>query len=237
MLILSSAKLPLSYQEELLKKFIGAEIFLFDMRVKSAVYDSILSHPDIYFFEIQPKVFVHAPNVPLDIIKIMENRGAVFLKGKSIPLGLYPATCAYNGIRIGKKILHNLKITDSVIISESKKLGLELRHVPQGYTRCSVVKVNDNALITADKGIAEAAIQAGIDVLTIVPGFVTLYGEKYGFLGGASGNTREGDVIFLGDIKAHPDFENIAEFFTKHGVNWINLNSGILYDAGTLIVL
>ena len=46
-------------------------------------------------------------------------------------------------------------------------MGYEIINVKQGYAKCSICVVSDNAIITADKGIAKAAIQNRIDVLEI----------------------------------------------------------------------
>lgn len=60
--------------------------------------------------------------------------------------------------------------------------------VPQGYTRCCLLPVDDTSFITSDNGIAKALIAAGADVLTIEQGHIQLTGFNYGFIGGCAGH-------------------------------------------------
>ena len=112
---------------------------------------------------------------------------------------------------------------------------MELVHVNQGYARCSVIPVRDKALITCDPGIAKAAIGLGLDVKLIYSGNLLLLGQKYGFIGGSSGITPDGAVVFLGDISEHPDCEGMISFLTKYDVGYVHLKGLPLLDAGSLI--
>jgi hypothetical protein len=67
--------------------------------------------------------------------------------------------------------------------------------VKQGYTKCSLVVVDEKSVITSDMGLAAALQRFEIDVLLISQGHVALPGLQYGFLGGASG--RAGDEILF----------------------------------------
>ena len=103
--------------------------------------------------------------------------------------------------------------------------------VKQGYTRCSVCKINENAIITADKTIADAASSHGVDVLTISPGHVTLDGYDYGFIGGASFTYRD-KIFFFGRIEDHPDHLKMRDFAEKHSAKLISLSDLPLCDIG-----
>ena len=60
-------------------------------------------------------------------------------------------------------------------------------HVKQGYTRCSLLPVDDRSFITSDAGIAKTLAEHDTDVLLIHPGHIHLPGFDYGFIGGTGG--------------------------------------------------
>ena len=109
-------------------------------------------------------------------------------------------------------------------------------HTNQGYTKCSVAVVSENAVITADKSIGSACRSFGIDVLTVCEGHVSLPPYDYGFIGGASG-IKDDNVYFCGSLDRHPDGERIKEFSEKHGKAAISLSDGGLQDVGTLFFI
>ena len=109
-------------------------------------------------------------------------------------------------------------------------------NVKQGYTACSVCKVSDDAIITADKGIARAVEKNGVKVLLIRPGHVALEGYDTGFIGGASFTYGE-RVYFFGDIKSHPDGGAISDFIEENKKECVSLSRGTLHDYGGGMVL
>ena len=120
------------------------------------------------------------------------------------------------------------KITPPQLRSEAYMIN-----VKQGYSKCSIVIVDEDSIITYDNGIANACEHAGMNVLRIRPGYVALAGYKTGFIGGASG--RVGDtIVFCGDISAHPDSTAITEFIQERGLN-IKSFSFPLTDIGSII--
>jgi len=199
------------------------------------VYTSISSHPDIFFFHATFSVIVHSNKLSNDMLAQLREKNIELIPSKYSPSGRYPDTSVLNAIRIGDYFLHNTKYTDPVIKRTALRMGLKTIHVDQGYTRCSVIPVSNNAIITSDKGIAKQAKGFNIDVLLISPGHVNLVGEKYGFIGGASGVLPDGKIIFLGDISAHPDFHDMNEMFKKYQVSYTYLPGLPLLDAGSLI--
>lgn len=112
--------------------------------------------------------------------------------------------------------------------------------VRQGYARCSVLKLTEHAAITADRSIAAALEQNGIEVLLIRAGHIRLDGYNYGFIGGASfplptlANIR--NICFFGNLSAHPDAAAISAFAEKHDVR-LHSTSGELADFGGGILI
>ena len=238
MIIIHDERLPAEYTRPLEKKLPGFSFLPFRPAgfLKPKVYESILCHPDIYFFELDAKTIIHAPSAPEEYLRMLRNKNINLIKGKKDPAGLYPDTALYNALRFGDAVFCNPSCIDTKVLEEIRKRNLDIIEVSQGYTRCSILAVNDKALITSDKGIAAKARDAGAEVLHLSPGLIRLPGEKHGFIGGAYGKTRSEKLIFLGDFKLHPQAEEIEDFLFKHSVLYVGVEALPLYDAGGLII-
>ena len=78
---------------------------------------------------------------------------------------LYPNDAQMNVCILGNKVIYNPQ-TGSDAIVKYLTIGNGAIQVSsrQGYSRCSVCVVNDNAIITADEGICRSAKAHGVDV-------------------------------------------------------------------------
>ena len=235
MYLLHSKKIPTSYIEKIEKTSPG--INRIPLPDKEEAYDSISSHPDIFVFQLDCKHLIYSRSLDEKTVNLLEKSNASLVQAKDVPKDIYPDTAKLNAVRIGGYVFHNTKFTDPSIKELARQKGLELVHVNQGYTRCSVIPVGENALITSDKSIEKTARKLKLDVEFIAPGNILLPGEEYGFIGGATGITQDGSVVFLGDITKHPDFIKINSFLTKHNKEYISLDNLPLYDAGSLIFI
>ena len=94
--------------------------------------------------------------------------------------------------------------------------------------------VDENAIITYDRGIAAKAVKAGLEVLTIESGHVLLEGYETGFIGGASGRIGD-EIVFNGDLRKHPDFRAITEFVEGRGLKVRYFPGHDLTDIGSII--
>ena len=147
----------------------------------------------------------------------------------------YPAEAAFNAACTGRYFIHNLKITHPRLLESARCAGMELIHVPQGYSKCSTVIVDEQSIITYDRGIARAckAVQ-DLDVLLVAPGHVLLPGYSTGFIGGCSGRI-ENEIIFNGDLSAHPNFQEIRAFIENHGLTCTWFEDYPLTDIGSIL--
>ncbi|MBO5934380.1 MAG: hypothetical protein J6Q94_02720 [Clostridia bacterium] len=146
----------------------------------------------------------------------------------------YPGDVLLNCVCTGKHFICNPETVSTEIIAKMYKAGYNIINVKQGYTKCSVVPVNDNAIITDDESVYKECIKSGLDVLKISKGSVELPGFEYGFIGGATGKTAHDEIIFNGDITKHPDYKNIDLFLKKYNVRYVYF-SGNLEDIGSII--
>ena len=151
-------------------------------------------------------------------------RGAVGIKPK------YPNDIVYNITLLGGFAFMNTATEQEKIVK-----GGKIINVRQGYTKCSICIVNENAIITADTGIYRAARENNIDALLISPGNIDLHGMNYGFIGGAAGLIAPDTLSVNGDIAAHPDGERITRFCSDRGVKIIALKSGKIRDIGSIL--
>ncbi|MBU0683165.1 MAG: hypothetical protein KJ864_02605 [Candidatus Omnitrophica bacterium] len=238
MMIIHDKRIPEQYIELLKKKLPGVVFLPFrpSRHEDGEVYDSILCHPDIYIFQIDNKTFVHAPCVPEKILQTLKDQQISLIKGASNPGVLYPQTVLYNAVRVGNTVFCNAQYIDRVVLEEIEKRKLKLVKVSQGYARCSVMVVGENAIITQDEGIAETARNAGIEVLVVSARTIVLPGEKHGFIGGVCGISPKGMIIFLGDFKLHKQAQKIEDFLFEHSVMYISAEGLPLYDGGGLLI-
>lgn len=150
----------------------------------------------------------------------------------------YPDDVAYNVLKIGTRfLLCNRKITDETVLSVAKRDNCTILHCKQGYTKCSVSLVRENAAITDDAGIAKVLSENGLDVLQIKKGDILLEGLNYGFIGGCSVMVSEHEMLFLGDLRLHCDGEAIQAFLKNYGITPICIKNTPLTDIGSLIPL
>ena len=149
---------------------------------------------------------------------------------------MYPDDAQMNVCIIGDKVIYNPKTVPDAIV---KYLAIGDRAVQvssrQGYSRCSVCVVSDNAIITADEGICRSAEVHGIDVLKIRPGYIDLPGFDYGFIGGASFKISDTKLAFTGTLDRHPDAEQIIEFVSLHNVEIVYITDKSVFDIGGAI--
>lgn len=233
MIILHDKRLPDEYGKALADSMQDA-VFIPFGGIPGRAYGSISCHPDIYFFQLDEKTVVHAPGVPQDVLETLEKHGIELIKGEEDPGSRYPGTARYNAARAGNLVFGNFEYTDPAIKKAAADKGLKCVNVKQGYTRCSLLAVNNGAIITADTGIARAARNEGLEVLLVTQGSVSLPGEKYGFIGGAGGSIQD-TVILLGSIDAHPDSGRIKGFVAGNSARVLNAGNGPLYDAGGIM--
>ena len=143
---------------------------------------------------------------------------------------LYPNDAQMNVCILGNKVIYNPQ-TGSDAIVKYLTIGNGAIQVSsrQGYSRCSVCVVNDNAIITADEGICRSAKAHGVDVLKIRPGYIDLPGFDYGFM------LSDTKLAFTGGLDKHPDAERIIEFASLHNIDIVYITDKPAFDIGGAI--
>lgn len=201
------------------------------------VDEGISYHPDIVLNPIDEKTLIVAPNLFQFYYKKLSPFGFDIIKGESYLSNKYPNDILYNLGRINNIAIHNFNWTDLKLKKELEKREIKLVQVPQGYTKCSLAVIGNNAGITADKIIYEKLKSLGCDMILIEPGHIELPGFNYGFIGGCMGKLSEEEIIISGRLELHPDYERIINFIKKYNKEIIYLSEDKLIDLGTIIVM
>ena len=200
-------------------------------RAKS-LYKEVCGHPDMQMHFINNKA-ICAPEV-YDYYKSLNLHGIDLISGSNQLKSSYPDDVAYNVCAMGKYLICRPLSVTIEILSEYHNLKKEILSARQGYAKCSICVVNDYSAITADNSMYKLLNNVGINVLKIQEGFINLY-DMQGFIGGASGLINKRTLCFNGDLKTHPDCNNIIDFCNNVGVDAISLNKGNLVDIGTIM--
>lgn len=148
---------------------------------------------------------------------------------------VYPADVLFNGFTLGNRLFCNRKAFSEVVQAYAAERGMEIIDVRQGYAKCSTLVLSDTQIITADRGIANAAAPF-CDILLIREGGITLAPYAYGFIGGAS-FVLDGTVYFFGDLNTHTDAASIRTCIEKNGCKAVSLSDEPLCDCGGAIII
>ncbi|MCI1964719.1 MAG: hypothetical protein LKJ17_01085 [Oscillospiraceae bacterium] len=163
--------------------------------------------------------------------------GFEVLESDSIVCDPYPNDSALNAARIGSYLIANSKVLDRTILNDCILENIKIIEVRQGYAKCSTAVVDEKSIITSDRGIELAAKRVGLSVLKIRPGFIRLPGYAYGFIGGACGLISRNELVFTGNPKVHPDFDQIKKFLDCRKIKITALSERPLLDIGGMIPL
>ncbi len=194
-------------------------------------YRQISNHPDVFFCKIKEQL-IAAPNTPEKILLTLQNKDVDVVMGDN-PVGAsYPVSARYNAVVTDRFLIHNLSITDPVILKNS--CHLEHINVSQGYTRCSLLPLKNNRFITSDRGIEKTLFKQGLETLYVNPVDILLPGFKNGFFGGTAG-VIDDRIFFTGSLNRFYDGEKVKRFLQNVSCKIIELSDGPLFDAGTIL--
>lgn len=149
----------------------------------------------------------------------------------------YPLDVPFNCVVIGNDFICNRKTVSPQVLSVAISRNLRIIDVKQGYTKCSLCPVRENAVITDDSGIEKALLKYGYDVLKVNKGSVRLLGFDYGFIGGCSAMISRDILLFFGNFEMHSDKDRIKAFLQNYGIMPQSLNGDDLTDIGSIIPL
>jgi len=195
----------------------------------------LASHIDLSLIHLGKNRFIISKNLAKsDFARALSDMGAELHYSESEPGPDYPEDASLCALMVRNVLFHNFKYSDSSL----KKLS-EYRHVQvgQGYAKCAVCLVDENAAITADAGMASAMRKEGLDVLEISAGGISLPGFGCGFIGGSALKISPDLLAFTGNILQHPDCHAILRFLSERGIEPVFLTDSPIFDSGSIILL
>ncbi len=190
-------------------------------------------HADMQISIIDDTAFIPEDCTQRD--KVLRDHGYNIIYCKALS-GKYPDNISLNVALIGNKLFCKESAVDVNIKDFCATKGIQIVNVNQGYTKCSTLILNDNAIVTADETIYRAAQNNHINALKITAGNIYLQNADYGFIGGCSGVIGD-TVYFFGNINTHPQSAMITDFISTQGMNIISLTDGIMKDIGGFVCI
>ena len=145
---------------------------------ETSVSEAICGHPDIVLCKLKNHDCVAETTF---CGFLADKTECNVIEGKSLLKKDYPFDIAYNAALVGNNLFCNEKYTDISILNYCKDNDIKLINVNQGYAKCSICVVSDNAIITADKSIFKTSLRNNIDALLIENKGIVLKGYDVGF--------------------------------------------------------
>lgn len=192
----------------------------------------INSHADILCFNLGNGFIIVEETIAGELRKSLNECNIINCKAIYSP---YPNDVKLNAALINNSLICNSNYVASELLDFCKEYNINIIHSKQGYVKCSLCVVSENAVITEDRGLAYLLKNCQFDVLLIQPGYVRLSDKHYGFIGGASGKISNNQIYFSGDLSSHPDYYKIIEFLNMHNIEPIFNKNRPLNDFGGFI--
>lgn len=224
-----AGEMPAFLQDYLIKQ----NIKIMTCENNSFIDPSVKSHADMSVVHLgRNRVVVDSSQENLK--HLLEFEGFEVISTSSKISGKYPDDVKLNVALFGDKAVGAFKHTDLNLLSYIDIF--QKFDVKQGYAKCSILPITENAIITDDKSIYKS-LKNTVDTLFINKGDIVLDGHNYGFIGGASTKISRNEILFFGDIKKHQDADIILSFLKKHNHKAVYFKGYPLYDIGGLVTL
>ncbi len=202
------------------------------------VSKKLSSHVDLSILHTGCNEIFLAPNLmSSQFTKLLEDAGIKTFFPNVRMTEKYPTDSYFNLCILKESFFYSPKVSEKSIVDNLTNKKLKPIPVKQGYCRCSVCIVNDRSIITSDRGIASAAHENGINCLLIRPGYISLTGYDYGFIGGASFKLSDDKICFTGTLDCHPDKSRIFDYLSANNVQPVFLTNEPIFDIGSAIPL
>jgi hypothetical protein len=228
MLIILDKKVP-----EAAKKNMRTFGEVIEFTTSGITYEAISGHPDVFFCHAGIQWIV-APNCPGEYQEMLIRKKVPFRMGKNPVRDNYPGTAFYNAVLSDEMLIHNLDLTDPVILPYAEEKNRI--HVSQGYCRCNLLALRNHSFMTSDEGIHKILAGKGFSVLFVDPAEILLAGFRHGFMGGACGICRN-QFFFIGSLRYHKQGNEISALLEDLDYEIVELYDGPLFDGGGVLFL
>ena len=211
---------------------------LIEIETSKDVYSEISSHTDIFCTKIKENLVVEPTKY--NLIKSKVEKEINIIKGSSKVESKYPNDIKYNVCVLGKNAIHNFQYTDKKIKEILQKENFDLINVKQGYTKCSIAVIDENSIITSDRGIYEELRNKNFNILFIENKLnIKLLNNNQislmdGFIGGAISRI-ENNIFISGDLRKIDNDNKIRNFIKERNLNIISFDNLEVIDYGGII--
>ena len=211
---------------------------LIEIETSKDVYPEISSHTDIFCTKIKENLIVEPTR--FNLIKSKVEKEINIIKGSSKVESKYPNDIKYNVCVLGKYAIHNFQYTDEKIKEILQKENFDLINVKQGYTKCSIAVIDENSIITSDRGIYEELRNKNFNILFIENKLnIKLLNNNQislmdGFIGGAISRI-ENNIFISGDLRKIDNDNKIRNFIKERNLNIISFDNLEVIDYGGII--
>ncbi len=199
----------------------------------------LASHTDMLIARIGDEYFTYRDyyEANRELFFLLED--ALSIKGgftlcEVSPSDTYPRDAGMNLLVFGKILFIGKRTAPDIIIKRARDLGYRIIFTNQGYPACTVLKLTENAAVTADPGMARILSENGIETTFIENGGILLTPYEHGFIGGASG-VFNGTVYLLGSLRGHTSQAAIEAAIKRAGLSAVELSEGELLDLGGIL--
>lgn len=202
-----------------------------------ALYNAIDGHVDIQvnILDKENRLILINKDMPDEFKEQLKENNINYIESSSALGHKYPENISLNALNSNGYFIHNLKYSDSAFkkyITHKKIIN-----VNQGYTKCSILPLGENVLITNDPGIHKTLSSDDFHVLLLPYGDIVLEGFEYGFIGGVGGMISDDKLALFGDLNHYSYGKEVLNFLNVHNITPIYLKNGKLTDRGSLFVL
>lgn len=192
----------------------------------------LASHADLSVYHVGGRSFVLGAHLKGSAFaEALASKGAKLIFSEVKQGSIYPDDANLCALNAGGVVFHNRKFCDDAI----RLYASDFVHTAQGYCKCAVCMVTENAAITADHGMIKALENRGIEVLHISPEGVELEGFAQGLIGGAAFKLSQDSLAFTGSLSKHTDRARINDFLLEHKVRPLFLSDNPVFDIGSAI--
>lgn len=228
--------------EDINKKFeeslTACGLIVVKVRKNKKLYTAIESHADIVLCPIEKNIIIEADSYDY-LSRQLVDSGYTLIKTSAIANGNYPEDIKLNLAYSSCFAIHNFKYTDEILLDAIKNIAKNVDrkfvNVKQGYSKCSILIVDEKSIITSDIGVYES-VKEEVDCLLISKGHIRLKTLEYGFIGGTSGRYKD-EIWFYGDLSKHPDYKRIKSFIEFRKLKLRYFADFELEDIGSIFFL
>jgi hypothetical protein len=206
----------------------------------SALSEAVSSHTDMLICRIGNEYISYADYcdeaayVFADLSLLLAPSGAKFSFTADVVSAQYPNDCRLNALKMGDKLYCRKDSASEYMLERAEASGYTVVPSKQGYPACTVLKLNEESAITADRGMAKLLSEHGVRVTLIENGGIELPPHEYGFIGGAGG-VFDGVLYLFGSPDRHPSGSIIIQTAEREGLRIVTLCDAPLCDLGGIL--